>query len=174
VPFTSKVSWNGSERPTTFVSATKLQAALSTQDLAVASEAGVTVFTPLPGGGTSNAATFTLLGPGENPAPVIDSITPSSASTTLGTALPSFTMDVYGMNFIAESTVQWGGSNRATTFIDSGHLQATISAADLVTSAIVDVTVVNPEPGGGTSNSKTFTNTVIAVSSRTYIPLIRR
>ncbi|MBA3470745.1 MAG: beta-propeller fold lactonase family protein [Herpetosiphonaceae bacterium] len=171
---TSKVRWNGTERPTTFVSATTLQATISAQDLAVAAEAGVSVFTPLPGGGVSNAATFSILGPGENPAPVMTSITPSSAWTTLGSALPSFTMDVYGLNFLADSTVQWGGSNRATTFVSSSHLKATITAADLATSAIVAVTVDNPAPGGGTSNSKTFTNTVLAVSSRTYVPLIRR
>jgi hypothetical protein len=170
----SKVRWNGSDRATTFVSATKLQATLTVADIKDAGEAGVTVFTPLPGGGSSNAATFIMLGPGENPEPVITDISPSGASTTLGTPLPGFTIDVYGLNFIEQSTVQWDGANRATSFVDSGHLQAQISAGDLATSGIVDVTVVNPAPGGGTSNPSSFTTSIIAVTSRTYIPLLTR
>ncbi len=53
----SVVRWNGSDRPTTLVSASQLRAAISAGDIAVAGAASVTVFTPTPGGGTSAALT---------------------------------------------------------------------------------------------------------------------
>jgi Tol biopolymer transport system component len=53
--------------------------------------------------------------------------------------------------------VQWGGSSRATTFLSSSKLLARIMAADLAAAGKVAVTVVNPAPGGGGSNTATFT-----------------
>jgi len=47
----SVVRWNGADRPTTFVSATQLTAAISAPDLATVGTAQVTVFSPAPGGG---------------------------------------------------------------------------------------------------------------------------
>jgi len=56
----SRVRFNGEERPTTFVSATRLSVRLSASDLASPGEAQVTVFNPPPGGGTSNAVTLRI------------------------------------------------------------------------------------------------------------------
>ena len=56
---TSVVRWNGTDRPTTFVSATQVQAAIPATDIAQTGTASVTVFNPAPGGGTSNPQTFT-------------------------------------------------------------------------------------------------------------------
>lgn len=50
---TSQVQWNGSNRTTTFVSATQLTASITAPDIAVAGSASVTVVNPAPGGGTS-------------------------------------------------------------------------------------------------------------------------
>ena len=55
----SIVQWNGSPRPTTFVSATQLRAAISAADLAAVGTTPVTVVSPAPGGGTSAPAMFT-------------------------------------------------------------------------------------------------------------------
>src|SRR2546427_1474363 len=54
------VRWNGSDRTTTFVSSTELRAAISAGDITTAGTTQITVFTPLPGGGTSGALTFTI------------------------------------------------------------------------------------------------------------------
>jgi subtilisin family serine protease len=56
----SVVRWNGSPRATTYVMPTQLTATISSADLASAGTPQVTVFTPAPGGGTSNAVTFTV------------------------------------------------------------------------------------------------------------------
>jgi hypothetical protein len=52
------VRWNGADRPTTYVSATTLTAAISASDVAAAGVASVAVFDPVPGGGTSNPVSF--------------------------------------------------------------------------------------------------------------------
>ncbi len=59
----SVVKWNGSSRATTFVSSGQLTAQIGASDVAVASQAVVTVFNPSPGGGTSGALAFTILAP---------------------------------------------------------------------------------------------------------------
>jgi sugar lactone lactonase YvrE len=56
----SVVRWNGSNRPTTFLSGTQLNAAIPAADVAVGGPFAVTVFTPSPGGGTSNLRNLSL------------------------------------------------------------------------------------------------------------------
>ena len=55
------LQWNGSDRTTTVVSASQLQANVSAADLAAAQTANVTVVNPGAGGGASNALTFTVV-----------------------------------------------------------------------------------------------------------------
>jgi hypothetical protein len=50
----SIVQWNGSARTTTYVSSSKLTAAISAADIATATTATITVVSPAPGGGISN------------------------------------------------------------------------------------------------------------------------
>jgi IPT/TIG domain-containing protein len=56
----SVVQWNGAARTTTFVSNRQLTAAIPAGDIAANGTAQVTVRNPAPGGGTSNALTFTI------------------------------------------------------------------------------------------------------------------
>lgn len=57
---TSVVEWSGSSRTTAFVSSTQLQAQIMSSDIAAPGNVSVTVNTPSPGGGPSNALTFTI------------------------------------------------------------------------------------------------------------------
>ncbi len=57
----SVAEWNGSPRPTYLYSPGALQVQISASDVATAGTAAVTVFTPAPGGGTSNTAEFQIL-----------------------------------------------------------------------------------------------------------------
>jgi hypothetical protein len=59
----SSVRWNGTDRTTTYVNSTQLTASIPAADIATAGTASVTVFTGTPGGGTSNAQTFTINNP---------------------------------------------------------------------------------------------------------------
>jgi len=56
----SVVRWNGSTRPTVFVSTSELHAAISAADIASIGTADVSVFTPAPGGGTSAVVVATI------------------------------------------------------------------------------------------------------------------
>ncbi len=56
----SIVHWNGSSRPTTFVTSLLLTASLSSSDVAGTGPFAVTVFTPSPGGGTSTIINLPL------------------------------------------------------------------------------------------------------------------
>lgn len=58
----SLVRWNGSTRPTTYISPTELRATISAADVLVPAVVPVTVFNPKPGGGTSGAVNFTVVG----------------------------------------------------------------------------------------------------------------
>src|SRR5262249_60479656 len=59
-PPDSVVRWNGADRPTTYVSATRLTTSIAAADVATAGTVPVTVFTPAPGGGTSATLAFTI------------------------------------------------------------------------------------------------------------------
>ncbi|MDE3090345.1 MAG: Ig-like domain repeat protein [Chloroflexota bacterium] len=90
-----------------------------------------------------------------NPLPTLASISPMSA--TAGGV--TFTLTVTGTNFVNGAVVKWNGSDRATTFVSSTNLTATVQAAQIITSGTAYVTVFNPTPGGGVSNPQGFWTT---------------
>jgi photosystem II stability/assembly factor-like uncharacterized protein len=145
----SVVEWNGSARVTTYSSSTSLTAAITAADIATAGTAMVTVLNPAPGGGTSHAQTFTI----DNPVPTAGTLMPSSA--TAGGA--QFTLTVTGTNFVSGSVVKWKGTSLATAYVSGTKLTATVPASDIAAAGTATVTVTNSSPGGGTSNSLTFT-----------------
>jgi hypothetical protein len=59
----SVVQWNGSPRPTTFVSNSQLSAAIPATDTTTIGSASVTVVSPAPGGGVSNEGLFLITFP---------------------------------------------------------------------------------------------------------------
>ena len=153
--YNSVVRFEGSDRVTTFINSTQLQATILAGDQAVAGTYSITVFSPTPGGGTSNAQTFTV----GNPLPTTESISPTTANVG-GIA---FSDTVTGTNFTAGSIVRVNGSNRTTTFISSTQVVATILASDIDSAGTDTIRVFNPTPGGGTSNPQILTvNNVVA------------
>ena len=149
----SVVHWNGATRTTTFVSGTQLTAAIPASDIASAGTAQVTVVSPTPGGGTSSPVAFTIDNPAPgNPVPVVTSLSP--AKVVAGSA--AFDLIVTGTGFVQGATVQWNGTNRATTFVSTTQVQAAIAVVDVVDPVSVPVTVTNPAPTVGTSNALIF------------------
>ncbi len=150
IPFTadSVVQWNGSSRPTTFVDNRHLRALIPASDLASPGVATVTVSTP---GVESIPAIFTIA----PIAPMIGGVVPYSAPA----GSPGFVLMALGTNgtidqssgFAGDSVVQWNGSNRATTYVDSRHLLAAILPSDLASAGTANVTVYTP--GAGVSSS---------------------
>jgi subtilisin len=154
----SVVRWNGSNRATTFTSATQLQAAITAADVATIGTIPVTVFTPAPGGGTSGALNFTV-----SAAPVL---TVSSTSVPAGSPVSVTVTNGLGgatdwlafaqtgspnTSYVTYTYVGAGVTSRTWTitapatlgtyefrlFLNNGYLRAATSPT---------VTVVNPPP----------------------------
>lgn len=152
----ASVRWNGVARTTTFISPTELRAAIGAADVAAAGTASVTVSNPAPGGGVSDALTFTIdAPPPPNPVPTASALAPSSQTAGGG----AFTLTVTGSDFVSGAVVRWNGANRSTTVVSSTTLTAAIGAADVQAAGTAQVTVFNPAPGGGTSAQVPFTIT---------------
>ena len=87
-----------------------------------------------------------------DPKPTITSLEP--LSITAGS--PAFTLRVKGTNFVKESKVRFGDSERKTDFKSGTELVASILAEDVATQGDKLVTVQNPTAAGGVSNPQTF------------------
>ncbi len=92
-----------------------------------------------------------------NPVPTI-----TSASATLASGT-SYTIDVFGTNFVSGAQIQVSGSNVTTTMVSSTELQATVSVPSGTTS--LSVSVVNPNPGSASSNSASATVALASVTA---------
>lgn len=156
----STVTFANTALTTTFINTTQLSAVLTTANLATPGNFPVGVTSPGSTSGTnagnnlSNFALFTV-GPTNNPIPTITQLSPSSSAA----GRPAFTLTLTGTNFTSTSQVSWNSSARTTTFVSSTQLTAQIAAADIAIAGTAKVTVSNPAPGGGTSNSQLFTIT---------------
>ncbi|MFM8395849.1 MAG: FISUMP domain-containing protein, partial [Acidobacteriota bacterium] len=142
------IRWNGANRPTSLVSATKVTTQISAADIANPGAAVVTVVNPTPGGGVSNSLSFNISG-SNSPAPSLVSLSPNSAfAGDIG-----FTVAITGSGFVSASRVEVNGSQRATTFINSTTLTAEILSADIASPGTLQIAVRTPAPGGGLSGS---------------------
>ena len=95
---------------------------------------------------------FNILSIAVAPTPTITSLSPPSA--TVGTA--GLTLTVNGTGFVNGTTVQYNGSDRATTYVSATQLTAVLTTADLATVGAYNVTVTNPPFPGVASAPATF------------------
>jgi 6-phosphogluconolactonase len=111
---------------------------------------------PFNGGAGPARLILADVGPSAGPAypvPSVRQLAPSAA--TIGGS--PFMLTVYGSNFVPGSVVRWNGASGATSFVSTTRLDVAVPAANLAAAGTALVTVVNPSPGGGTSNSLNFT-----------------
>lgn len=98
-----------------------------------------------------------------NPSPELAELEPSQVTA----GAPALELVVRGEGFVPGSTVQWNGSARATQRVSGTELRATIPASDLTVPGQASVRVVNPAPGGGTSEALPLT----IVASLVYVDM---
>jgi len=149
----SVVFWNGSPRKTTFISGSRLTAAIRASDIATDGTAFVTVASPSPGGGNSNVEFFQITNPQS-------SISFNMTDYTVGHA-PEFlvtadfngdgTLDLATSN-ISDNTVsillgRGDGTFQLPTTYQAGGEPITIAAADFNNDGKADLAVVNYCPG---------------------------
>ena len=145
----SQVLWNGTPRPTSFVSSTTLQADIPANDIAVASTASVSVSTPAPGGGVSGTVPFTIYAAGQQPNPV-PSVSGTSPTAVVSGSGP-LQLSILGNDFAPNSVVRWNNSDLPTSYQSSTALTATVDAARLANVGSAAITVFSPPPSGGLS-----------------------
>jgi hypothetical protein len=144
----SVVQWNGTPRPTIHVSRSELRVEVRASDIATAGQVRIGVVNPAPGGGPSNTVQLEVV----NPVPTITSTTPQSVIV----GSPWFTLTVRGTGFVPGAVVNWNGQARTTFFVSGTELRLDVSATDVAAIAGVELTVVNPTPGGGASSPRRF------------------
>ena len=161
----STVNFGGVAPATTFVNSTQLTAAIPASSIASTGTLAVTVSNPASGGGTSNSVNFTIMSGGSSSVSTLDALFPSCAPA--GEQLVDSTdnlLTVVGDGFVPGSVVRWNGTDLPTTSNGSiNGLIAQVPASDIAVAGTAAVTVFNPPPGGGTSNSLSFTITPGAV-----------
>jgi hypothetical protein len=156
---TSIVTVNGANHTTFEVNSTQLVAAMNASDIANAGTLQIAVFNPpvpnppageAPGGGSSNIVSMSIT----NPVPTIGSVSPAAAAINSG---PTTQITVTGSGLVPDSVILVNGAARITAMPSSGTLTANLTAGDLANSGVTQIQVMNPTPGGGTSNALPFT-----------------
>jgi hypothetical protein len=82
-----------------------------------------------------------------------------------------FTLTVSGSGFTPNSVVHWNGSARPTAFVNSSRLTATITAADVSTIGDYPVTVRDPLPPPGGSETPPLIFHVVMTVFDMYLPI---
>jgi hypothetical protein len=145
----------------TYVSPTQLRVAITQADLASGRTLNVRVVNPPPGGGPSNQMALEV----RTPVPTLTSL--NETSTTAGQT--QYTLRVTGTGFVQNSVVRFNDAARPTTFVSATALSAVLGEGDLRAAGTFSITVVNPAPGGGTSNAMSF-QLVNGVPTITLLP----
>jgi dienelactone hydrolase len=108
-------------------------------------------------GTQSDTATVNVVAVAPNAVPLINQILSPVTAKVGG---PAFTLTVSGTGFANGATVNWNGSARSTTYVSNTEVQASVIAADIAKAGTAVITVINPNPGGGTSNQVFFETTL--------------
>ena len=137
----SVVQLGGTPLATTYWNPAVLTTVVSAAQLAYGESLSVTVTTPTPGGGTSNAVPL----PVGYPAPTISSISP----VTIYEVSSDIQLTVTGSGFIPQSTLEVNGAAIPTNLVSNTQLTATLPVLMLAQSAVFSIVVSNPAPGGG-------------------------
>lgn len=143
------VEINGQAAASTFVDGADIQVTIPS---ALTGQTGSITFTVTsPYTGTSNSMALPMV----NPAPVIYFLNPLTLAVGSSTA----TFFVSGIHFVTGSVVQWNGQAVSSivvggeTSAGNEEIQVTVPGTLLTSSGTATITVVNPSPGGGTSNA---------------------
>ena len=96
-------------------------------------------------------------GPAFNPAPHIDSITPSSVVAASGDT----TISLIGSNFIPTSEVSIGDDQVVASYVDAGRLSVAVPARILSDAGTLQVLVSNPGHRGGTYQAPFFVHSTV-------------
>ncbi len=145
---TSKVMFGALQLTPSASSATELTAAVPASAVVDGGTYPVSVSNEGPGGGASNALPFVV----NNPAPTISALSPKTV--LLGST--SFSLTVTGTGFVHQGTVLFDSTTLVPSSYTSTSLNVLVPDAALTKAGPLMVSVNNPSPGGGTSDTLRF------------------
>jgi hypothetical protein len=137
------VDLNGAPLPTTWLSATQMNAQITAAQVAAAAQLNIVVSNPGPPPQSSNTATLSVVA-----TPVINSLEPSAVIA--GSA--AFSLTVSGSGFVSGATVKAATTALTTTFLGTTELSAAVTA-DLI-AAVGQLSITVSNPNGSTSAAK--------------------
>jgi hypothetical protein len=148
------ITFNGTQLTTTAVGSpvTQLTAVISSENFATQSLASIAVQTDTPN--ISSPSVKFPIGPSSNPVPRLTSIAPTSTAT--GTLPPGGYLLLTGSGFVPGSVANFNASPRPTGYSSSTQLLVGVLSTDVASGGTISLTVVNPNPGGGTSSAADF------------------
>ena len=149
----SIIKWNEQSLSTNYLNDTTLSTIIKDSLIITPGTGSVKVVNPSTPVGISNTVPFYCGTISTNPTPDVTSLSP--ASIIVGSS--TFTINVYGTNFIPTSTIYWNNILLTTTYINSNQLSAVINGYLLSSNGNANLSVHNPTPGGGISNMSVFT-----------------
>ncbi len=106
------------------------------------------------------SASHTVVITAQNDIPVVTALSPAWNVIHM----PAFTLSVTGSRFSSDAKIIFNGSEKETTYVSDRELRCEITPSDTLPSAAagvekdssINVSVLNPAPGGGSSDSLPF------------------
>jgi hypothetical protein len=139
-------------RQTILLTSTSVQVTIPAEDLASGGFLKVTAMNPAPTIGASNALDLAVL----NPVPGVLSISPNKSEVRLEPNVPALSLTVAGFAFKQGAKIRLGATEVPTTFVSSTTLKGQIPQKAMEAGGAFPVTVVNPAPALGVSESLPF------------------
>jgi hypothetical protein len=162
----STVQWNGNSRNTTFLNAAQLVAVIPQNDLASAGTALITVASPAPGGGVSNAQAFIIRSSATPPSAtgaatpplmkagetvlLVVKVTPGSNPASMGLGVLADATSIGGL--AAQRFYDDGTHGDVMPGDNSFSFRATVSASTSAGKKILPVTVTDIQGRNGTTS----------------------
>ncbi len=146
---TAIVKVNNSNRTTTFIDSSHLDAAIPATDVSSSRTLSITVLNP----SNKVSNTVSLVVSSTVPSPTISILNPNLVPAGNG----AFDLVVTGKNYVSGAAVRVNGTARVTSFNTSTQLTARILSSDVAAEGSLAITVRNPD--GKTSDPATLTVT---------------
>jgi hypothetical protein len=143
----SIVRVNGNARTTRWIASDTLLVSLAAADFATPGQYAVTVATPAPGGGVSNAATLDVT----RSAPQLTRLPVPAVHA--GAEVRG--LSIHGSGFVSETRALWNGSPRPTQWVNGSRLTVDLTSADVAAPGSGTLVLETPGAGGGTSTAAT-------------------
>jgi hypothetical protein len=87
------------------------------------------------------------------PTPSLASVAPTSITTS---QTNPFVLTVIGNNFVQQSTIVWNSTPLSTVFVNTRQMTTTVPPSLYQAPGTATITVVTPQPGGGTTQGILF------------------